>query len=254
MTEPAINPNGLNPRPERVHVLNVPIDCVTMDETVEMLGEFLSGSEPRFILTADSNAIINAETDDRYKRLFKEADLITPDSQGVVWALQRYGATIQSRVSGVDIVERLFALSAQKGYRIFLLGAGPEVAAKAAENLVAKYPGAVVAGTRDGFFKPSEDQVIASQIAETSPDILLVAMGMPRQELFILETQDIIRAKVAVGIGGSLDVHSGTVKRAPKLIQKVKLEWLWRLILNPKKIDKVKNLPRFYRKVRKLTS
>ena len=108
----------------------------------------------------------------------------------------------------------------------------------------------VIAGVRDGFFGSQSDQEVAEKIAETNPQILIVAMGMPRQELFILDTAHIIGAKVGIGVGGSLDVHSGTVKRAPTWIQRLKLEWAWRFILNPRKIAKVKNLPIFYWLVR----
>jgi N-acetylglucosaminyldiphosphoundecaprenol N-acetyl-beta-D-mannosaminyltransferase len=134
---------------------------------------------------------------------------------------------------------------------MFFLGSAPGVAAAAAERLSAKYPGCKIVGSRDGYFGSLTDQEVANEIASLQPDILLVAMGMPRQELFILDTADIIKAKIAMGVGGSFDVHSGTVKRAPKVFQKLKVEWLWRTILNPKKLDKVKNLPKFYFMVRR---
>jgi N-acetylglucosaminyldiphosphoundecaprenol N-acetyl-beta-D-mannosaminyltransferase len=110
----------------------------------------------------------------------------------------------------------------------------------------------IVAGVSDGYFSKEEDVQIAHMISESEPDILVVAMGMPRQELFILDTAPVIKAKIGIGVGGSFDVHSGAVKRAPIVIQKLRMEWLWRFILNPRKIAKVKNLPVFYWKVRQM--
>lgn len=232
--------------PKRVNVLGQPIDCVTMDQTLDLIREYLEGNATKLILTADSNGVVSAEKDDNYARIFREAALITPDSNGPVWALRKLGHEIPDRVSGVELVERLCALSEELGFSIFFLGAAPGVAALAAKHLKDKYPKMVLAGSRDGYFKKSEDIEIANEVALTKPDVLLVAMGMPRQELFILDTAHAIKAKIGVGVGGSFDVHSGTVKRAPKLIQKIKLEWLWRVLLNPKKIAKVKNLPVFW--------
>ncbi|MEI8281305.1 MAG: WecB/TagA/CpsF family glycosyltransferase, partial [Armatimonadota bacterium] len=209
-------------------------------------------TKTNLVLTADSNAFVSAETDPEYQRLFAEAALITPDSAGPVWALGRIGKAVEGRVSGVDLLEVLCSISEDTGSSIFFLGSAPGIAKAAVENLKLKHPKMVVAGVRDGFFKQSTDQEIAKQIAETKPDILVVAMGMPRQELFILDTASTIGAKIGIGVGGSLDVHSGTVKRAPKLIQQIRMEWLWRFILNPRKIAKVKNLPIFYMKVRRM--
>jgi len=145
----------------------------------------------------------------------------------------------------VDIVDRVCALSADKGYRLFFLGAESGVAELAAEKLRLKHPGCNIVGTRHGYFPAESDQVVAKEIAATRPDILFVGLGMPRQERFIDATKQIINAKVSVGIGGSFDVFSGKTKRAPSLIQKLRFEWLWRLMLNPSKISKVKNLPKF---------
>ena len=136
-------------------------------------------------------------------------------------------------------------LSAEKGYRLYFLGAAPGVTELAAEKFRLRFPGANIVGTHHGFFPSDDDRVVAEEIAKTKPDILFVAMGMPRQEEFVLNTQDIIGAKVGMGVGGSFDVFSGQTKRAPKFMQAMRLEWMWRLMLNPTKIAKVKQLPKF---------
>ncbi len=119
----------------------------------------------------------------------------------------------------------------------------------AAERLRLMYPGCNIVGARHGYFPADSDEIVASEVAQAKPDILFVAMGIPRQEKFIRRTQSIIQAKVAIGVGGSLDVYSGRAKRAPKLVQKLSLEWAWRTILNPKKISKAKKIPLFVLKV-----
>ena len=230
---------------ERIHILGVPVDRISMDSAMEMLHEFISEKTPHFVITADASGIVQAQTDSEFRSLFDRADLITPDSAGVLWAAKRQGVPLEGRVSGVELVERICAESANRGYRIFFLGAAPGIAEKAADKMRLKYPGCNIVGTRDGYFPADRDAEIAEEIAATDPDFLFVAMGIPRQEKFILATQNIIRARVAMGVGGTFDVFSGAVKRAPILFQKMKLEWLWRVLLNPKKIDKVKLLPKF---------
>lgn len=239
-------------KPERVQILGFPIDRVTVAETKEILAGFLqSGSaKTHLILTADSNAFVSAATDPTYQRIFREASLVTPDSAGPVWALSRLGKPVPGRVSGVDLVEELCMLSEETGATLYFLGAAPGVAQAAADRLKERFQKMVVVGVRDGYFKGESDDQVADAIAKTKPDILIVAMGMPRQELFILDTASKIGAKIGIGVGGSLDVHSGTVKRAPTIFQKLRVEWLWRLLLNPRKIAKVKNLPVFYFRVR----
>ena len=242
-------------QPERVNILGFPLDRVTLEQTRGIFNQILLGTDKsNLVLTADSNAFVSAATDPDYQRIFAEATLITPDSAGPVWALSRIGKPVPGRVSGVDLLEILCDLSGITKSSIYFLGSAPGVADAAVANLQKKYPSMIVAGVRDGFFDKAQDREVAQTIAETKPDILIVAMGMPRQELFILDTSDIIKAKIGIGVGGSLDVHSGTVKRAPKFIQQVKLEWAWRFLLNPKKFAKVKNLPIFYWKVRRMKS
>jgi N-acetylglucosaminyldiphosphoundecaprenol N-acetyl-beta-D-mannosaminyltransferase len=236
---------------ERVFVLGLPVDRVSLGQTEEVLTKFLGSEGTKLVFTADSHAFICAETDPSFRRCFSEAALITPDSAGPAWALGQYGKPVPGRVSGVDLVEVLCRISATTGAKMYFLGGAPGVAETAASKLSAKYPGCRIVGSRDGFFGDLSDATVAEDIAKLKPEILVVAMGMPRQELFILDTADIIRAKIGIGVGGSLDVHSGMVKRAPMIFQKLKIEWLWRLLLNPRKLEKVKNLPKFYLSVRR---
>lgn len=212
---------------------------------MERLEGFLESDRSHLVVTADATAIVIAHSNSAFKSLIESADLVTPDGNGVIWAAKHRGTQLQERVSGVDLVDRLCSLSADKGYRIFFLGSGPGVAELAAEKLRLKYPGCNIVGSRHGYFPAESDEIVAHEIAALQPDILFVAMGMPRQEEFIRATQAVIKPKVAMGVGGSLDVFSGKAKRAPHAFQRVKLEWLWRLLLNPRKFAKVRLLPKF---------
>ena len=232
-------------KPQRIRVLGSEVDEVDMDGALELIAGFIEEGSPHVVVTADSSGLVAAQSDPEFRKIIEEADLVTPDSNGVVWAMRRRGSLIKDRVSGVELVAHLCEASALKGYRIFFLGAAPGVAEIAAERLRLMYPGVHIVGTRHGYFSPDSDSVVAEEIALLKPDVLFVAMGIPRQEKFIVSTQSIIQAKVAIGVGGSLDVFSGRVRRAPVFVQKLKLEWLWRTLLNPKKIAKAKALPVF---------
>jgi N-acetylglucosaminyldiphosphoundecaprenol N-acetyl-beta-D-mannosaminyltransferase len=237
---------GLKSRADRPtgEVLGVRVSLLDMDATVKAVDELVAAAEPALVATADASGLVIAGEDERLRRAYGTAALVTADSNGVVWALRRAGHRV-SRVSGVDLMDRLCRLSAEKGQRIFLLGAAPGVADQAAERLRLRHPGVNIVGTRHGYFPSDDDPLVAAEIAQAKPDLLFVAMGIPRQEVFITSTLAIHGAKVSMGVGGSFDVFSGRARRAPRLVQALKLEWLWRLILNPKKASKVMLLPRF---------
>ncbi|HXH62319.1 MAG TPA: WecB/TagA/CpsF family glycosyltransferase [Fimbriimonadaceae bacterium] len=239
-------PTGQTARPEAPsrRLLGVEVSVLDMKGTLAFLEGMLESKEPGMVVTADSYGLVLAQSDEELASIYENATLVTADSSGVVWGLKRQGVKV-NRVSGVDLVDGLCALSAANGYRIFLLGAAPGVADLAAERLRLRHPGCNIVGTRHGYFPIDDSDVVAQEIAPLQPDIVLVALGIPRQEKFIARELETIGAKVAMGVGGSLDVHSGRVKRAPRWVQALKLEWLWRLALNPRKFEKVARLPRF---------
>ncbi len=230
-------------------LLGVPVSLLDMDATVSAVEQMISEGGQHLIVTADASGFVIASTDPELAEIYQGADLATPDSQGVVWALHRKGAKGVARVSGVDLFDRICRLSAERGYRLFFLGAAPGVAEQAAERIRLRHPGCNIVGTRHGYFTADDDDLVAQEVSVARPDVLFVAMGIPRQEKFIVKTLGTIGAKVAMGVGGSLDVFSGKAKRAPQFIQRLKLEWMWRLLLNPSKFSKVKMLPRFVRLV-----
>lgn len=229
----------------RVEVLGIGIDPVDMKSALRRIEEFIEDGRPRIVVTADSSGIVEAQSDTQWRDIMLNADLVTPDSVGVLWACKRVGSPLPERVSGVDLVETLCKKSAEKGYRLYFLGAAPGIAQAAADKMREKYPGCTIVGARDGFFLPADEAKVAQEIRDAKVDVLFVAMGIPKQEKFIARNLYEMAAKVSMGVGGSFDVLSGTVRRAPMLIRKMKLEWLWRLMLNPRKWRKAMTLPKF---------
>jgi N-acetylglucosaminyldiphosphoundecaprenol N-acetyl-beta-D-mannosaminyltransferase len=228
-----------------VVVLGIPVDRVDMAGALEAIAAFVESGRPNIVVTADAQGIVIAQGDSQYRSILLQADLVTADSYGVLWAAKRAGLPLAERVSGVDLVDAICGLSAERGYRLFLLGGEPGVAEQAAERLRLRHPGCNIVGTRHGFFPPDSDSVVAAEIAERKPDVLFVGMGIPRQEKFIAASLASTGASVGMGVGGSFDVHSGKTRRAPRFVQSLRLEWLWRLILNPRKLAKAKALPKF---------
>ncbi len=218
---------------------------VTVAETMDQIDGYVKSGSPHHIITLDASMCVTAKEDKELFKIVSNAALVTPDSAGVLWACKKLGHPLRERVSGVDLVEQLCELSPSKGYKLYFFGSAPGVTDDAAERFRQRFPGCHIVGTRNGFFKPEESEEIAGQIKETGADILFVAMGIPKQEKWIAHFGAQTGAKVLIGVGGSFDVHSGRVERAPVWIQKINMEWLHRLIKNPKKYAKVLTLPRF---------
>ncbi|MFN7172967.1 MAG: WecB/TagA/CpsF family glycosyltransferase [Fimbriimonadaceae bacterium] len=230
---------------DRPRVLGIPIDAVPMDDALRVMEQFLVGTTPRQVVTADSSMLTAAYKDEALRAVMMRADFVTPDSEGVIWALSRKTKLNYQRVTGVELVDRLSGICAERGHSVFYFGSGDGVAEEAAKELGRRYPGLQVAGAMNGFYKPEEEASIAEQIAAAKPDLLFVALGQPKQEMFIDRYKDLIGAKIAMGVGGSFDVISGRVKRAPKWVRRIRMEWFWRSGLNPKKHSKLKSLPVF---------
>lgn len=234
-----------------VRILNLPVHDVNMESTLSVIDSFIRASGPHHVVTADASMLVMAQEDPALHSIIIKADLVTPDSVGILWAARRLGTPLRERVSGVDIVENLCARSAECGYKIYFFGAAPGVAEKAADRMRGRYPGAQIVGTRNGFYTDGESESIVNAIRESKADVVCVAMGIPRQEKWIEANRDSLNASILIGVGGTLDVLSGATRRAPVWMQKMNLEWLWRVINNPRKISKVMLLPRFVTMIRR---
>lgn len=228
-----------------VEILGIPVDRISMDEALSRIDDMIASGKPHFVATADASMIVDGVQIPEFGDLLRSAAMVTPDSSGALWAANRLGKPIAGKVSGVELVGAICERSASRGYRIYFLGAEPGVAEAAAENLRARYPGCNIVGNHHGYFGKDKDAEVAAEVAKANPDVLFVAMGIPRQEFFIRDTMSIIGARVAMGVGGSFDVYSGRAKRAPIFVQRMRMEWLWRLLQNPRKWRKTLKLPQF---------
>lgn len=232
-----------------VDILGLPVDAVTMKEAVEKVGEFLKESRPHAIYTPNAEIMMAAQRDPELMEILKKADMLTADGAGVVLASRILGRPVPEKVSGIDLVKEIFRAYSSSGMRCFLFGAKPGIAQEAAVNLVRDYPGIVIAGCRNGYFTEEENEAILAEINESSPDLLLVALGAPKQEKWIYSHLDKLNVKVCIGVGGTLDVLSGKATLAPEFFRKNGLEWFYRLCREPRRAKRMLDLPKFMLRV-----
>ncbi len=217
-----------------ISLLGVRIDRVDMPEALRKMEEFILSGMPHMVVTADASAVVIAQSDEEFRKIVNDADMVTPDSTGIIMASKWYGEPLKEKASGVDLTVELCSLAAEKGYPVFLFGAAPGVADEAAENLKQRFPGLIVAGTHHGFFQ--DDTEIIEQVASSGAKILFVALGIPKQEKWIAHNRNKVHAPVMMGVGASLDFIAGAHRRAPIWMQRSGLEWLFRLLQEPSRL------------------
>ena len=231
------------------YIMGVPFDVVKMNEAAELVMGFFDDGGSHIICTPNPEIVMEATKDSKLMNILNAADLVVPDGVGVVWASKFNKVKIPERVAGYDLCQTVFSKMSQKGKTVYFFGGAPGVAAKAAEKMKAAYPGLKIVGTRNGYFTSAEEKDIIREIKSLSPDLLLVGLGAPKQEKWIYENLRFTGAKVAIGVGGSFDVMAGNIKRAPKIFQKLGLEWFYRLLCQPTRIKRMMRLPVFAVKV-----
>lgn len=234
---------------KKVAILDVNVDSVKMTEAIDIVEKLMDVQKPSFIATANAEMIMMADQDEELKRILNHADLVVPDGAGTVWAARHLGVSMPERVAGYDLTQHLLARAPQKKKRVFFFGSAPGVADKAKIKAESEYPGIQIVGVRDGYFKKEQEQEIIDQIKSARPDLLLAALGVPKQEKWLYEHLQELNVPVSIGVGGTLDVMAGVMKRAPLWMQRAKLEWLFRGLLQPKRIGRLIALPRFVIKV-----
>lgn len=229
---------------QKLTLFGTPIECVTSDEAVRKLEDFIASGRRAIVCTPDTTAVLRAQRDRKLREIYEQADLVTPDGAGIVWAGRLLGAPLRQRVSGIDLLEKFFACWARP-LRVFLLGAAPGVAEQAARALTQRYPNLQIVGTHHGYFRSDENEQILGLIDQAQPDMLLVGLGVPRQERWMHENRAKLRVSVLIGVGGCFDVWAGRVKRAPTSWQRLGLEWLYRALQEPRRLIRVSTLPVF---------
>ncbi len=218
-----------------------------LEETREELLSLIRAEETKYVATPDVTAVIRAEKDKFLRGAFRIADLVTPDGFGLIWAANLHGLPLKSRVAGIDILEEIFACD--RSLTVYLLGSKPGVAKKAGENIEREYERIEVVGNHHGYIETEGPESVISEINETDPDLLLVGMGVPKQERWITENKEKVNASVVMGVGGSFDVISGNLPRAPRWMRERGLEWLYRIRLEPRRLGKARLIPYFMAKV-----
>lgn len=227
----------------RTDILGVGYDSVTMDEAVARSIKLINERKGAYVVTPNPEIVMLCRENPALNDAIGEAELVLADGIGVVYGAKILGTPLKARIPGIDYADGLMSKMAELGMSVFLLGAKPTVAEKAGLALSHKHPGLVIAGTHDGYF--SENAPIIVEINKAKPDLLLVCLGAPKQELWMQENAPKLNVGLMAGLGGSLDVFAGTVKRAPVAFQKLGLEWFYRLCKEPWRIKRMIKLPLF---------
>ena len=234
---------------EKIDILGVKVDSVTMAQAVAQVEGYMDERKNVLIATANAEMIMRATHDTELKDILNDAALVVPDGAGTVWAAHHLGYEMPERVAGFDLAQELMRIAPSKKQKVFFFGSAPGVAEKAKAKAEELYPGIEIVGTRDGYFKPEDELAIIEEIKAAQPDLLLAALGVPKQEKWLNVHLKELGVPVAIGVGGTLDVMAGVMKRAPYWMQKAKLEWLFRGLLQPKRAGRLMALPKFVLKV-----
>lgn len=236
---------------ELMEILGVRIDNVDMNKAVEIAETYLKEDKFHMIFTPNPEMIMSANKDAEFKGILNSAVLNIPDGNGIVWASKQTEEVLAERVAGFDFIHRLFELGKDNNINFYFLGSKPGIAERARVNLENTYEYIKIVGTHDGYFDTSEEEKIVEDINDKKTDILLVALGSPKQERFIYKYKDKLNCKIAIGVGGCFDVISGEVKRAPKIFIKLKLEWLYRCLSDFKRMKRLLTVMNFALEVKK---
>ncbi|BCM90075.1 N-acetylglucosaminyldiphosphoundecaprenol N-acetyl-beta-D-mannosaminyltransferase [Abditibacteriota bacterium] len=241
--------------PDRLEAFGIEISPVSMNEALDKIEGFIQEGTPHHVVTSDANAVLTSRSDPEYTEIIRRAALITPDGFGLVWGARLLGLPIYERVTGVDMVTGICERAAKNGYRLYIVGSEEGVASTAARNLAQKYPGANFVGTHHGFWRrdgkaqgitsEQADALMADEIRRATPDVLFVAMGIPSQEKFIAAQLERMNVPVCLGVGGSFDVYSGKFNRAPLTVQRLGMEWLYRVWIDPSRWKRMGYVPKF---------
>lgn len=234
-----------------VRILGLKVHDVDMAQALAFVEEALAKDGLSRIITLNAEIAYGAHDKDDLAALINEADLVTPDGTGIIWAAKQYGTPLKERVCGIDLLMALMERYNDDSFGFYFLGSKPEVAEAAAEKIQSQYPKLRYCGYHDGYFGKENSEAMAAEIAQSGADILIVAMGAPFQDQWIAQYGGACNVKVGIGVGGSLDVISGAVKRAPKLFQKLRLEWLYRLLTDLSRWKRMMALPKFMGLVKK---
>ncbi len=227
----------------KTDVLGVLYDNVTMDEVLARGRELLRGERAAYCVTPNAEMAYEALHDEAFRAILNEASLVLPDGAGVVLGAKILKTPLKQKVAGIDFAQNLLGILEEEGSRLFLLGSKPGIAETAAEKMRQKHPSLIICGTADGYFLDDADAV--RTINDARADVVFVCLGAPKQERFMHDHCGELNVRLMIGLGGTLDGIAGTVKRAPKWMIRLQLEWLYRLIREPRRFGRMLRLPKF---------
>ncbi len=220
----------------RIELMGCLIDNLSMDETLQKVEGFIHSGRPHQHVVVNVDKLCKAAKDAELRRIINACPLISVDGMPVLWAARLTGKRLKERVTGIELFQRLVERAADKGWRVFFLGARREVVQALAQRYQAEYPALRIAGYRDGYWSAEEEPAVAKTIAESRADVLFVAISSPHKERFLARYQALMKVPFAMGVGGSFDVVVGKVKRAPRWMQRSGLEWFYRFLQEPKRM------------------
>jgi len=233
----------------RVKILSIPLDRVTKAQALDKIKTFIDSGQPHQVTTVNPEFIVEAQTNSEFRSILQKADLSLADGFGATVAARYLGQPLPERIPGADFVDDLMNQAAHNHWKVFLLGGQSGVAALAAQKLKQRYPNLVIVGAHEGIiieykhnsylFNDRETTKLIDSIVLKKPDILLVAFGAPKQDIFISRYKTQLNIPVMIGVGGTFDFIAGKIKRAPTLFRNLGLEWLWRLIQEPKRFKRI---------------
>ena len=223
---------------ERIEMMGCQIDNLTMEETLGRVEQFIASGQPHQHVVVNVDKLVKASRDAELRQIINDCALINVDGMPVVWASRLLGKPLKARVAGVDLFEALMQRASAKNWRVFLLGAREEVVSGVKSIYEKKYPGLVVAGYRNGYWKADEEAVVVEQVKAAQADLLFVAISSPKKEQFLGQYQAEMKIPFAMGVGGTFDVAVGRVKRAPLWMQNNGLEWFYRFLQEPRRMFK----------------
>jgi N-acetylglucosaminyldiphosphoundecaprenol N-acetyl-beta-D-mannosaminyltransferase len=226
----------------RIDVLGCGVDPVDMDDAVTRIESFISDARAMQVVTFGAEMAVRATRDPSYRAAVNNAGLVIADTVGVVWAMRRAGSTLRERVAGIELVERLCDAVRVP---VFFLGGAEGVATEAAAALKQRHPSLIVAGVQHGYFADAASSSIAERIRASGARLVLVALGVPRQEFWIRDNLRLVGPATCIGVGGAFDVWSGRSARAPETWRRARLEWLYRLFREPRRLGRQLALPEF---------
>lgn len=234
---------------ESITILGTRVDRTTMRDAVDRVLLWATRDHIHHVVTADATLVDRASREPELDAIVRKATLVTPDGAGALFAARLLGAPFPERVAGADLTVEVCREASRRGMPVYFVGARPGIAERAAARLTERLPDLKVAGVRDGYYDASDEEGVVTEVAESGARILFVGLGVPRQEQFIDRNRERLGVGVAIGIGGTLDVLSGEVARAPAWMQRAGLEWLWRVIQDPRRLPRLAALPRFFLRV-----